>query len=102
MHVTLVHVRVKPDRVDEFIAAIRENHDGSVKEPGNLRFDVLQSEDDPTRFVLYEVFRTSDDAAAHKRTPHYLAWRRTVEAWMAAPREGKNYRALAPEDPGRW
>jgi autoinducer 2-degrading protein len=102
MHVTLVHVSVKPDRVAEFIAAIRENHEGSVKEPGNLRFDVLQSEDDPTRFVLYEVFRSADDAAAHKSAPHYLAWRKTVEDWMAAPREGKNYRVLAPEDPDRW
>ena len=75
MHVTLVHVHVKPERVEEFAAATRRNHEGSVREEGNLRFDVLQSADDPCRFVLYEVFRTEEDAALHKKTPHYLAWR---------------------------
>ena len=102
MHVTLVHVHVKPERVEEFVAAIRRNHEGSVREPGNLRFDVLQSAEDPTRFVIYEVFRSAEDVAAHKKTAHYLAWREEVEGWMASPREGKTYRALAPEDPERW
>jgi autoinducer 2-degrading protein len=102
MHVTLVHVHVKREHVEEFIAATLRNHEGTLREPGNLRFDVLQSEEDPTRFILYEVFRTAEDADAHKRTAHYLDWRAKVEPWMASPREGKRYRALAPEDPARW
>ena len=97
MHVTLVHVHVKPEHLERFVAATRRNHDGSVREPGNLRFDVLQSEDDPTRFVLVEMYRDGEAAAAHKATPHYLAWRDAVAEWMATPREGRRYRVLAPE-----
>jgi len=100
MHVTHVHVHVKPEHLEEFVAATRANHEGSVREPGNLRFDVFQSEDDPTRFVLVEVFRDADAAAAHRTTPHYLAWRDTVAGWMAAPRQGRRYRAVALGDTG--
>lgn len=96
MHVTLVHVHVKPERVDEFLAATRRNHEGSVREPGNVRFDVLQSEDDPAHVVLVEMFRDAETAAAHKGTPHYLAWREEVADWMAAPREGRRFRLVAP------
>lgn len=102
MHVALVHVHVTPEHVADFVAATRRNHEGSVREPGNVRFDVLQSSGDPSRFVIYEVFRSEEDAAAHKRTPHYLEWRDAVAGWMAEPREGKTYRALAPEDEARW
>ena len=102
MHVTVVQIRVKPERVGEFIEATRANHLGSVAEPGNLRFDVLQSAEDPARFVLYEVYRTGEDAAAHKRTAHYLAWRDAVQDWMESPRRGENYAVIAPEDPLRW
>ena len=70
MHVTLVHIQVKPDRVDDFIEASRVNHVGSIEEPGNRRFDVLQDARDPTRFVLYEAYVTAEQAAAHKETPH--------------------------------
>ena len=98
MHVTLVHVHVKPDRVDEFIAASRANHEGSVKEPGNRRFDLLQDGADPTRFILYEAYASAEDAAAHKATDHYKAWRETVEDMMAEPRRGVPYHGLAPAD----
>ena len=99
MHVTLVHVHVDPAHVDDFITACRANHEGSVREPGNLRFDVLQSTEDPTRFVLYEAYASAEAAAAHKQTPHYLAWRDTVEGWMVEPRRGVPYRGLFPELP---
>jgi autoinducer 2-degrading protein len=97
MHVTLVHVHVQAEHVEPFIAATRKNHAGSTREPGNRRFDVLQSEDDPTRFVLVEMFRDAEAAAAHKTTPHYLAWRDEVAGWMASPRDGRRYRLLTPE-----
>jgi len=96
MQVTIVHVHVKPERVAEFIEAARRNHEASIKEPGNLRFDVLQRADDPTRFVLYEAYSTAAHAQAHKQTPHYLAWRDTVASWMASPREGIGYNGLFP------
>ena len=102
MHVTLVHVHVKPEHVAEFIAATGANHDGSVGEPGNVRFDVLQLTEDPSRFALYEVFATAEDAAAHKQAPHYLAWKDKVRDWMASPRHGVPYRALFPDEPGKW
>ncbi|MFN3076832.1 MAG: antibiotic biosynthesis monooxygenase [Alphaproteobacteria bacterium] len=97
MQVTLVHVSVKPDRVDDFIAATEANHRASVREPGNRRFDILQLPEDPTQFILYEAYTTPEDAAAHKQTAHYLTWRDTVADMMAKPRAGVPYRCLFPE-----
>ena len=99
MHVTLVHVRVKPEYLAEFLEATRRNHEGSVREPGNLRFDVLQHPTDPMRFVLYEAYVSAEAAAAHKSTPHYLAWRDAVAPWMAEARVGEPYLGLWPRVP---
>ena len=98
MQVTLVHVRVKPDAVDAFIAATRANHECSIREPGNRRFDVLQSPEDPSRFILYEAYASASDAAAHKETAHYLRWRETVADMMAEPRRGEPMQGLCPAD----
>jgi (4S)-4-hydroxy-5-phosphonooxypentane-2,3-dione isomerase len=98
MHVTLVHVRVRPEAIDAFIAATRANHEASVREPGNRRFDILQNPDDPTRFVLYEAYAAAADASAHKTTVHYLAWRDAVADMMAEPRQGIPMLGLFPED----
>lgn len=97
MIVTIVHIKVLPDHIDSFIQASTENHLESVKEPGNLRFDLLQSDDHPGRFVLYEAYVNGSAAAAHKETAHYLKWRQTVAPWMAKPREGIRYTGLQPE-----
>jgi len=97
MHVTLVHVHVNGDRLADFVAATRINHEASVREPGNLRFDVLQSPDDPTRFVIYEAYDGAEGARAHKETAHYLAWREAVAPWMAEPRHGVTFVGLMPE-----
>ena len=78
MFVTLVQVHIVPDYIREFIAASQANHAASVQEPGNLRFDVLQSPKDPDHFVLYETYRTKQDASTHKETDHYQTWRDTV------------------------
>jgi (4S)-4-hydroxy-5-phosphonooxypentane-2,3-dione isomerase len=96
MHVTLVQIQIKPEFVEQFIAATRENHMNSVREPGNRRFDVLQSADDPTRFALYEAYAGAADAAAHKNSVHYLRWRDTVALWMAAPRTALSFQGLMP------
>ncbi len=96
MQVTIVHVWVKPESVQGFIEATRANHEASIKEPGNRRFDVLQDAGDPTKFVLYEAYASAEDAAAHKATPHYLAWRDRVADMMARPREGVPYKGLFP------
>lgn len=96
-HVVLVHVHVKPEHVRAFIDATRANHEASTREPGNIRFDVLQAADDETRFVIYEWFADEDAAAAHRETPHYLAWRDQVADWMAEPRNGVRYLGLLPE-----
>lgn len=97
MQVTLVYVKVKPDHVEDFIEATRLNHETSIQEAGNRRFDILQSADDPTSFVLYEAYASGEDAAAHKQTKHYLAWRETVAPWMAEPRQGVPYKGLFPQ-----
>lgn len=97
MHVTLVHIKVKPEHVNDFVAATRINHEASVNEPGNRRFDVLQSTEHPCRFVLYEAYTSESDAIAHKSTPHYLNWRDTVAPWMAQPRRGELFSGIFPE-----
>lgn len=97
MHATLVHVYVRPEHIEQFIVATKANHEASIKEPGNLRFDVLQSPEDPGRFILYEVYATAAAAAAHKETPHYQKWRDEVAPWMASPRQGIRYNGLFPE-----
>ena len=98
MHVTIVHVHVRAECVDAFIEATAANHLVSVLEPGNRRFDVLQDAADATRFILYEAYATAADAAAHKETAHYLAWRQAVADMMAAPRRGIPFHGLLPKD----
>ncbi len=97
MLVTCVHVHVKDEHIVDFIKASQKNHQASIKEPGNCRFDILQTIDDPTRFVLYEAYETQQQADTHKQTKHYLAWRETVADWMASPRKGIAYDGLYPE-----
>ena len=101
MLIVHVFVHVKPDAVDAFSAATLENARNSVQEPGVVRFDVIQQDDDPTRFVLVEIYRTPADPARHKATAHYLTWRDTVEPMMAEPRRGVKYRDVFPEA-GHW
>ena len=97
MLIVHVSVHVTPDCVDSFIAATHENARNSIREPGVVRFDVIQQEDDPTRFVLVEVYRTAADPVRHKETAHYAAWRDAVEPMMAEPRRGVKYRAVVPD-----
>jgi len=96
MHNTIVHVRVKPDCIDAFTEACRLNHEASVQEPSNCRFDVMQFVEDGTRFVLYEAYATAEGALAHKQTAHYLQWRDTVASMMAEPRRGDQYTGIYP------
>lgn len=98
MHVTLVHVRVLPEQLDAFLVATRANHEASVREPGNRRFDVLQDPSEPTHFILYEAYATAEDAAAHKQTAHYAEWRDAVADMMAEPRQGVPMLGLYPAD----
>ncbi len=100
MFIVHVFVLVKPDQVEAFKAATIENARNSVQEPGIARFDIVQQMDDPTRFVLVEVYRTPDDPAQHKETAHYQKWRDTVEAMMAEPRTSLKYSNVFPDDSG--
>jgi len=98
MHTTIVHVHVKEADISAFIKACRLNHEASIHEPGNRRFDFLQSTDDSTRFVFYEAYATAEHAAAHKKTAHYQGWRESVADMMAEPRRGDSYQGLFPAD----
>lgn len=100
MNIVLVHVHVKLEFVDAFKQASLENASNSVKEAGIARFDVIQQVDDPTRFVLVEVYKTAEASAAHKETAHYMKWRDTVTDMMADPRQGIKYSNIFPEDAG--
>jgi autoinducer 2-degrading protein len=102
MIVTVVNIVVKPENVDQFIEATIVNHQHSIKEQGNLRFDVLQHRDNPSEFTLYEAYESGETAAAHKNTAHYLKWRDAVEPWMARPREGFAHSVVAPEEKSAW
>ena len=97
MYVTLVHAHVKADVLEPFLDATRANHEGSIREPGCLRFDILRSADDPTRFVFYEAYVDEAAAHAHKETPHYAEWRGRVADWMVEPRTGVRYVGLFPD-----
>jgi len=98
----IVHVftRVKPDQVEAFQAATIENARDSLQEQGVARFEVIQQQDDGARFVLVEVYRTSDDPARHKETPHYQKWRDTVADMMAEPRRSVKYTNVFPDEQG--
>ncbi len=100
MYIVHVHVHVNPESVAAFHEASLDNARNSVQEAGVARFDVLQQSDDPTRFVLLEVYRTPEDAAKHKETAHYARWRDTVAGMMAEPRKGIKYTKLFPSDDG--
>ncbi len=100
MFIVHVFVHVKPNQVEAFKIATIENASNSVQEPGIARFDVVQQQDDPTRFVLVEVYRTPDDPARHKETAHYKTWRDTVADMMAEPRSSIKYSNIFPADEG--
>lgn len=100
MHIVHVFIRVKPDSLEAFKAATLDNARHSLQEPGVARFDVLQQSDDPTRFVLVEVYRTPDDPARHKETAHYQRWREVAEPLLAEPRTRVVYANVFPEDAG--
>ena len=102
MIVTFVHVWVKSDKVQDFIEACKINHQASIQEPGNLRFDVLQDASDPNKFTLYEAYESEEASRAHKNTPHYAKWKETVANWMAKPREGVKHNIIFPMDKSKW
>ena len=100
MLVVHVHVHVKPEHVEAFRQATLDNARHSVQEPGIARFDVIQQADDPTRFVLVEVYRDAEAPARHKETAHYANWRDAVAEMMAEPRSSVKYVNRFPADPG--
>lgn len=102
MIVRAITVYVKEERREDFIALTRENHAASLEEPGVLRFDVLESEEESGRFLLYEVYADREATLAHKETAHYRAWKQGVETMMAAPRTSSAFTVLAPLDPAAW
>ncbi|KPK13178.1 MAG: antibiotic biosynthesis monooxygenase [Anaerolineae bacterium SG8_19] len=100
MFIVHVNVHVKPGQVEAFKEASIENARNSLQEPGVARFDVIQQQDDPSRFVLVEVYRTADDPAKHKETAHYQKWRDTVAGMMAEPRSAVKYNNVHPGEDG--
>lgn len=100
MFIVHVYVHVKPDCVEAFEAATLENARNSVQEPGIARFDVVRQQDDPTRFILVEVYRTPEDPVRHKETAHYQRWRDSVEPMMAEPRQSVKLDNVYPDENG--
>ncbi len=102
MFVICIYVHVKPEHREAFLEATLENARHTVREPGNLRFDVNQQADDPNRFTLYEVYGDESGMKAHKQTAHYARWRETVADWMAEPRLGVQHVGLFPDNQQQW
>ena len=100
MLIVHVHVNVKSEFVEAFKQATIENASKSVKEAGVARFDVIQESDDPTKFILVEVYKTAEAPVAHKETAHYARWRDAVTDMLAEPRHGIKYTNIFPEDTG--
>jgi len=94
MYVVSVTVFVQPDHIESFIEATLDNARHTRRESGNVRFDVLQGEDDRSRFLLYEAYQDKQDFASHQQTEHYLRWKQAVADWMAQPRQGVKHRSL--------
>jgi autoinducer 2-degrading protein len=101
MYVVCVTVFVKPEDVNDFIEATKDNASNTHNEPGNVRFDVLQAVDEPSKFFLYEVYKAEEDFKSHQQTQHYLRWRETVADMMAQPRQGVKHYNVFPSD-GDW
>lgn len=99
MLIVHVFIHVKPEHIEDFKSATLANVTNSIHEPGIARFDFLQDAD-PHRFVLVEVYRSPEDALAHKETPHYMVWRDTVAPMMAEPRSSVKYTSIAPDEHG--
>jgi len=94
MYVICVTIFVKPDSVRHFIEATLDNASNSRHEPGNVRFDILQAEDDPTRFMLDEAYLTKEDFVRHQQTEHYARWKAVAPGLMAKPRDSVKHHAL--------
>lgn len=94
MYVVCVTVFVKPEFNRQFIEATLDNATNTRKERGNVRFDVIQAEEDANRFMLYEAYHSKDDFVSHQQTQHYLRWKSTVADWMAQPRSGVRHHAV--------
>ena len=101
MLIVQVHIQIKPDCADAFLAATIANAKNSLQEPGIARFDLIRDLTDPTRFILIEVYRNAEAPARHKETQHYAIWRDTVADMMATPRSSAKYENLFPAD-GGW
>jgi autoinducer 2-degrading protein len=97
MHMIVVRLEVKPERVEDFLKLVSFNAAESRKEPGNLRFDVVRSIDNPTLYRLYEVYRDEAAMAAHQGTPHYAKWRAEIEALLVTPRLSEKFISVFPE-----
>ena len=97
MHMIIVRLEVKPDRVDDFLKLVSFNAAESRKEPGNLRFDVVRSLDSPTLFRLYEVYKDDGAIRAHQATAHYAKWRAEIEALLVTPRLSEKFVSVFPE-----
>ena len=100
MIIVHVHVHVLTDRIEAFRQATIENARNSVMEPGIARFDVIQLVEDPTQFLLIEVYRSTEATVAHKQTAHYAIWRDAVQNMMAEPRTSVKYNAVYPNESG--
>jgi quinol monooxygenase YgiN len=100
MNIVLVHVHVKTEAIEDFKAISLENARNSIQEPGIARFDVIQQADDPTRFILVEVYRDAEASAKHKETAHYMAWRDRAIDMMAEPRYSIKYQNIFPDEAG--
>ena len=98
MIATTVFLQVKPEFISRFIETTIKNHEASVLEQGNIRFDVLQSSDDPSKFLLYEAYVSEESKEAHKKTSHYKKWKETVSDWMQKERESAGYIFIRPQD----
>ena len=102
MIVTCVFISVKAKYLEEFKSASRINHENSLLESGNLRFDILQHFDDECKFTFYEAYDDEKAIITHKNTQHYLTWKETVEPYMAEPRRSVKHIVIFPDDPAKW
>jgi (4S)-4-hydroxy-5-phosphonooxypentane-2,3-dione isomerase len=98
MLIVHVHVHVNSGSVEAFKEFTIENARNSIREPGIARFDVLQQTEDPTRFVLVEIYRDQEATEAHRQTAHYAKWRDAVASMISEPRTRETFSKLFPAE----
>ena len=82
-----VFLKIKPGFEEAFIAASRVNQSGARQEPGNLKFEIYRSRENPSHFLFVEEYDSQESVSKHRESSHFLKWLETATPMMVEPRQ---------------